>query len=350
MSFKAALYTPYADTLGGGERYFLSLAQVLLDLDWQVDVSLSKSILDQARTRFNLPLKDIVLVRPDYLDGPAKLVHQSKYDLLFWVSDGSIPTMMAKKNWLHFQVPFHNKNGQSLFNRMKLKTINKVICNSVFTKTIIDQEYGVGADVWYPPVAIEDFSPGKKTNSIIAVGRFENTMNVKRQDILVSAFKELVDQGFLGWRLVLAGGSQSLPEKNVFLQQLEKSAQGYPIEFLVNTPFTNLKKAYSQAKIFWHAAGFGYNEMTQPEKMEHFGMTTVEAMASGCWPLVYEAGGQKEILANFDNKSMCLWQTEEELIEKTKKLIKKIPPTDSLIELTNHFSYQEFKKNVEKNI
>ncbi|KUK83682.1 MAG: Putative Glycosyl transferase, partial [Microgenomates bacterium 39_6] len=261
MINRAALYTPYPDTLGGGERYLLSLAQILLDSGWRVESTLDEGNLIKARSRFNLPLKDLNFIPQEYLIGKQKLFYHHRYDLLFWVSDGSIPTMMAKKNWLHFQVPFHGKGERGLFNIMKLKMIDKFICNSFFTKSFIDQEYGVTSEVWYPPVAIEEFSPAaQKTNSIVAVGRFENTMNVKRQDVLVTVFKKLVDDGLKKWQLVLIGGSQSLEKENTFLQTLKQSAFGYPIKFLVNAPFSDLKKTYSQAKIFWHAAGFGFDE------------------------------------------------------------------------------------------
>ena len=44
-----------------------------------------------------------------------------------------------------------------------------------------------------------------------------------------------------------------------------------------NCPFEELIKLYEKAKIFWHGAGFGENENLNPEKMEHFGITTVSA-------------------------------------------------------------------------
>jgi len=347
---KAALYTSYADTLGGGERYLLTLAQVLLDNGWLVDVTFEdEDLLSRAKDRFNLSLKGVSLVDRAFLEKRAYINHR-RYDLLFWVSDGSIPTMMAKKNWLHFQVPFHNLGGESLFNIMKLKLVDRVICNSYFTKGFIDKEYVVNSEVWYPPVAVEDFSPGKKENLIIAVGRFETTMNVKRQDVLISVFKKLVDEGLKNWQLILVGGSLAPENENTFLKNLKSLAQGYPIEFVVNAPFSILKKTYSQARIFWHAAGFGVDEEKEPERVEHFGMTTIEAMASGCWPLVYEAGGQKEIFRNFSQKDFCLWQDKEQLLEKTRKIIVKTPAIDLLINLANNFSVTNFANNVKKNL
>jgi glycosyltransferase involved in cell wall biosynthesis len=350
MTKKAALFTPYADTLGGGERYVLTLAQILLNWGWYVGTTFeSRKLLNQARSRFNLPLKKIDLINRDILTSSPYFSHR-QYDLLFWVSDGSIPTMVAKKNWLHFQVPFHNLRGKSLFNIIKLKLIDKVICNSYFTKKIVDKEYGISSLVWYPPVSIEDFSPRKKANLIMAVGRFETTMNVKRQDILVSAFKDLVDGGLIGWKLVFFGGSLAKEKDNLFLQKLKKQAKGYPIDFQVNAPFKVLKENYSRAKIFWHAAGFGVDEEKEPEKVEHFGMTTIEAMASGCWPLVYSAGGQKEIFEKFEQKNLCLWKNKKQLLERTRKIIAETPATDSLLALAKRFSVDNFIEKVTKEL
>jgi glycosyltransferase involved in cell wall biosynthesis len=54
-----------------------------------------------------------------------------------------------------------------------------------------------------------------------------------------------------------------------------------------------------------------------PELTEHFGISTVEAISAGCIPLVVGRGGQPEIVTNPD----LLWQTIEELIEKTQAVI-----------------------------
>ena len=38
MEKRAAIYDPYLDTLGGGERYCLTVAEILLIAGWQVDL------------------------------------------------------------------------------------------------------------------------------------------------------------------------------------------------------------------------------------------------------------------------------------------------------------------------
>ena len=53
--------------------------------------------------------------------------------------------------------------------------------------------------------------------------------------------------------------------------------------------------------------------------MEHFGITTVEAMSFGAVPIVINKGGQKETVK--EEVSGYRWNTEEECITKTLKVI-----------------------------
>src|SRR3989304_4255609 len=162
---RAAIYNPYLDTLGGGERYTLSFAKVLSDNGWDVDVEWKdEKIKKVSETRFGMDLSKINIVQA--------INRGDGYDLCFWVSDGSIPTLKSRKNLLHFQVPFHNVGGNSLLNKMKLFRIDNIVCNSVFTKKVIDHEYGVESTVLYPPAPVTLVKPKRKENLIIYVGRF----------------------------------------------------------------------------------------------------------------------------------------------------------------------------------
>jgi len=349
---KAVFFDPYLDTLGGGERYTLTFAKILLDEGWQVSLLWKKDdILKKAEERFNLNLGKIEIFPLEILNNSlTQKYHFFKdYQLYFHLSDGSVPLMFAKKNLLHFQVPFKKAGGRNLSNRLKLKLVNEVVCNSFFTKKIIDKEFGVESQVLYPPVAVEDFYNHKqKEKVILAVGRFEQTMQAKRQDVLVEVFKKMIDSGLKDWQLVLAGASLSEEGKNEFLGKLKKETNGYPVSFMVNIPFQELKKLYWQAAIFWHAAGFGVNEEENPEKVEHFGITTIEAIAAGCWPLVYEAGGQREIFASFPQKNLCLWHSQEELAAKTLAVIENQPSNKELTFLAQKFSVESFAENAKK--
>ena len=57
-----------------------------------------------------------------------------------------------------------------------------------------------------------------------------------------------------------------------------------------------LRDLYGRASIFWHAAGLGEDPERHPDRYEHFGITTVEAMSAGAVPVVIDAAGQVEIV------------------------------------------------------
>jgi glycosyltransferase involved in cell wall biosynthesis len=307
---KAAIYNPYLDTLGGGERYTMAFAQSLSQLGYEVFVEWKdQTIKELLEKRFGIHLKSINFIE-DIKRGDG-------YDICFWVSDGSIPLLRSRKNILHFQVPFKKVNGRTLLNKMKFMRINSVVCNSYFTKNTIDAEYGINSTVIYPPVEVHKIKPRKKTNTILYIGRFSQLEQSKNQHILVEAFRELYTHGGKDWNLVLAGGSDV--GVSDYIEKLKKRAEDFPIQIIQSPPFDELKKLYGSAKIFWSAAGYGIDEIKTPRKTEHFGITVVESMAAGCVPFAYNAGGHKEIIA--DGENGFLWETEKELLEKTKELI-----------------------------
>ncbi|MDZ4228839.1 MAG: glycosyltransferase, partial [Patescibacteria group bacterium] len=80
-----------------------------------------------------------------------------------------------------------------------------------------------------------------------------------------------------------------------------------------------LQTAYGQAKIYWHATGYGRDEQTNPQAMEHFGISTIEAMAAGATPVVIKKGGQTEIVNHAVDG--LLWQTQKQLIRQTGELV-----------------------------
>ena len=310
FKMRAAIYNPYLDTLGGGERYTMGVASALVAKNYRVDVEWKDaSIKEKLEKRFGIDLSKI-----NFIEGVER---GDGYDVCFWLSDGSIPILRARKNFLHFQVPFHNTNGKTLLNRMKFFRIREVICNSYFTKKFIDKEYGVDSIVIYPPVDVEKIKPKRKENLIVSIGRFSQLKQAKRQDILIKAFKRFCDSGFSEWKLILAGGVEV--GVSDFVKKLRKSSMGYPIKIIESPSFNELKDLYGKARLFWSASGFGVNEKKEPEKLEHFGISVVEAMAAGAVPIVFSAGGHKEIIANGENG--FLWTDMRNLLRKTKKVI-----------------------------
>jgi glycosyltransferase involved in cell wall biosynthesis len=337
---RAAIFNPYLDTLGGGERYTMAFASALVERDFRVDMQWrSEGIKKKLEKRFGINLKGINVV--------GDIKRGDGYDVVFWVSDGSIPLLRGRHNFLHFQIPFTNANGKSLMNRMKLFRIEKVICNSLFTKNIIDEEYGVNSVVVYPPVDISNIRAKEKENIIVSIGRFSQLTQSKRQDVLVDVFKKLYQKDLYNWKLVLAGGSEVGGDE--YVVRIRKMSEGYPIEMIENPSFDGIKELYGKAKFFWSASGFDIDSEKEPEKVEHFGITVVEAMAAGAVPFVFDAGGHKEIVT--DGKNGFLFSSRRELSLRTKELLENQTLYRRLaknaVERSKNFSYRVFNESVD---
>jgi glycosyltransferase involved in cell wall biosynthesis len=199
--------------------------------------------------------------------------------------------------------------------------------------------------ILYPPIDVESFKPGKKENLILSVARFDSPSHAKRQDVLIEAFTKLhqVNQDY---KLVLAGGVMGEGGES-YLNSLKKQANGLPVSFVVNSDFGQLKKLYAKAKIFWHAAGYGIDERLEPEKVEHFGMTTVEAMAAGVVPVVIDKGGQREIITG-DTGYLC--ESVDEIVASTLSLLNSPEKlrlmSENTIKRSSEFSSDRFNKEV----
>lgn len=320
---KIGIYTPYLATLAGGEKYMLTLATCLAKYH---DVSLfwnkneEATIKEKARKKLGIDLKDIPFARNIFASSvsfASRFISSKNYDAIVVLSDGSIPFLWTKQ-YIHFQYPVEWVNGKGIKTKLKLYKTEKIICNSEFTKNFIDKEFGVKSTVVYPPVALQKTDGIKKENLILNVGRFGinwQGSSFKKQDVLVDAFKELVDKGLSRWGLVFVLGVKD--EKD--MQDIKKQAKGYPIEFVVNPDNTTLWEYYAKAKIYWHGAGFGEDLEKYPDRAEHFGIATVEAMGMGVVPIVISAGGQKEIVTH--EKDGLLWNTTEELEKYTELLV-----------------------------
>lgn len=310
---KAAIFSSTWDSLGGGERYVSVFANLLIKNGYQVEIWWPDDLRQKIRDRFGVDLKSAKFI--DY--SPLKDIFFSRlkktreYDLIFWVSDGSLPLSLAKKTIIHFQIPFHGPNCGSLANKLKARLYTSV-CNSFFTKSFIDKTYSINSQVIYPPVDTDIIHSGDKKNIILVLARFSQILHAKRQDLLIQAFSRLQ---FSGWRLVLAGGSTD----SDYLIHLQKLAKDLPVDIIPNPSLTQVRQLLSQAKIFWSATGYDINPKLFPEKAEHFGITPVEAMAAGCVPVVTNIGGHTETIVH--GQSGFLWSTLEDLIKFTQRLM-----------------------------
>ena len=325
-------YSPYIPKhFGGGERHLFTIAAVLSRF-YQVTVGipqtkeLTDDEIDQIRyqysEKFGLDLSWIHFAVTPLGTSTSffrKLAWTKQFDTLFAVSDGSVFFSKAKKNILHVQIPFpHGLTG--IVNRLKLSKW-ELNTNSVFTKQVIEKRWDKKVEsVLYPCVDIHTIVPGKKEKIILHIGRFYRHLHAKRQDILIEVFKLMVKkqpQAMKSWKLICIGAI----EDQAYADELHELAKGYPIEFRHHVEYEDVVRYLAKARIYWHATGYNIDEFLFPENVEHFGITTVEAMAAGCIPIVINKGGQKEIVEH--GVSGFLWNSADALQEKTLAIINK---------------------------
>lgn len=317
---KIGIYDPYLDDCGGGEKYMMTIASVLsekhsVDVFWD-----EENDLRLVEDRFGLDLSKVKLVENIFaskVSTLSRMVLSRKYDAIILLSDGSLPLLLCRKLFVHIQRPIELGKVSFLGNIKKSK-VNAFFCNSEFTKKFVDSQFHINAKVIYPPVELHPIKT-KKENMILHVGRFRvfdktnGTKDYKKQYIMIDAFKKMIDQGLKDWEFTIAVSVKE-NDKQAF-EDLEKNAKGYPIHFKINKSNKDLWEYYSRSKIYWHATGYGEDLLKYPEKAEHFGISTVEAMGAGAVPVVIDAGGQSEIIT--DSKDGMLWKSIPELIEET---------------------------------
>jgi glycosyltransferase involved in cell wall biosynthesis len=348
---KALIFDPYLDTLGGGERYSLTFANELIKYGFRVEVAWNDiETIRSAEERFGLNLSGIKLNKKAFdiftqkTSFFKKLFFTLRYNLIFWVSDGSLPFLFSRNNLIHFQVPFKKIGGNPLLNKIKTLFIHKFVYNSLFTATVHEKNLPKNKSyILYPPIDTDSFRSGKKEDIILSAGRFDSPSHSKRQDVLIKAFR-LLNKTHSEYHLILTGGNKG---DSKIIDSLKTEAGNLPINFVVNPDFTKLKSLFAKSKFFWHAAGYEIDEMKDPEKVEHFGMTTVEAMSSGCVPIVIAKGGQKEIVTT---QTGFLCSTPEEMAKETGHLIdspKKLKELQQNLETRSKtFSVSEFSKKI----
>jgi glycosyltransferase involved in cell wall biosynthesis len=187
---------------------------------------------------------------------------------------------------------------------------------SSFTREWTRHRWRIDCDVIYPPVQLPRLLDGPREPMILNVGRITP---VKRQLDLIRTFCAMSGDGTSGWSFCCAGGLSSLPSDVDYLGELEKSKGTGPVSLVTSPSREALDRLFSRASIYWHAMGYGQES---PALMEHFGITTVEAMASGCVPIVINRGGQPEIVRH--GVDGFLWETIDELQDYTRLLIRDV--------------------------
>jgi len=296
-------YAEHGWSVGGGIAHTL---QLLIPMTAYYDVEL---LLPPGA-----PLRDREWYRENLLldSGAIKVRHYSSgientYDVWLSVWNERIWPAKTPKRFNFVFFPFVKIDGVGW----------KHITNSGYSASYLKERYNTDQIAIIPPcVRVDEYDPGPKEPIILHVSRFAmpSAYADKAHIMMIQAFRQLWERGLRGWRLILAGATLDEGE-SVYAAHLAKHAHGFPVEFALNLPASELRKLYARASIYWHATGFSVN---QPAAQEHFGITILEGMASGAVPVVYNSGGPPEIITSGENG--YLFDTLDELCENTWSL------------------------------
>ena len=356
---KVLVLNPYLPTLGGGEKHMGFLCQFMEEYfeNVQIDIlvhnyneidihALHYPTVEDLNTRFGLKLQQTQIIKVDLekSDGMIQSLKNKKkiekitkqYDLFvnfmflskhigratFNIYECMFPPKQVKQELTHSLKHLIWRIFDALFYR----SYQLFISNSLYTNHWL-------ATFWksspknktiYPPTfwaeEIKDrYQVVSKKNIIISVGRFFVAAHSKKQLEMVKIF--INNRETLGsYEYHLVGAISNAPQDLAYLNAIKSLAASVDNVFIhENCPYGQLMELYKQAKIFWHATGYLVDENREPEKMEHFGITTVEAMSFGAVPVVINKGGQKETVIH--GETGYLWNDEMECVELTKNLI-----------------------------
>jgi alpha-1,2-mannosyltransferase len=196
-----------------------------------------------------------------------------------------------------------------LQHRSLAKVQNKVVLtNSKFSAVLIEELYSLTPQVLYPPVEVNNFFAANKEKLVVSVGRLHP---FKRFELLIDSFAK-VDEG----RCIILGNAlgsssaNSMKYAETLKKRIEKLNLQNKVELIINSPFETLRDVVSKASIYVHCA-----------MNEHFGISVVEAMASGCVPIVHRSGGAYIDIVENDKYGFSFKDTDE-LSENINMLLK----------------------------
>jgi glycosyltransferase involved in cell wall biosynthesis len=360
-----AIYDHTGHIIGGGQKYGFTVAHALQNL-FDITLILNKKITHQdILDWYHLDLSTCAIkiieipffeqfnsihLDPVHVNNrtgnPFHIISKESGNYDFFINNSMNEKVYPLANVSFLICHFPERRPKDYFYADRYTNI---IYNSKYTAHWIEQKWKFSPHKHiYPPV---DMAPGQdkekpgKENIILSVARFEKGGSKKQLDMVYTFLK--LNRRFPGlfkpWRLVLVGGS---PDENNYLIKIKKVIQksaAENIELKLNIPGDELKSLYKRSAIFWHLCGLN---QTDPALVEHFGMTIVEAMQNRAVPIVFDGGGQREIVEH--GTSGFRVSSSAELMTFTLKLIREPQLREELgsnaFERSKAFTREVFEK------
>jgi len=303
---QCVLYSPYQLVPGGGERLLFEVASHLSELFGTQNVAFATpqrySAIRMQQIAATFGFEHVVGIAL-----PWEEVEADKCRFAFVIGNSVVPPVPAfgARSVYHIQFPFWVSDAHVEAKGEWLSGYDEIWVYSEFVRRNVNglvRHYGLKA----PPIRLipahatwSGATPGlpwAERRTILTVGRFFTGGHNKRQDVVIEAFRRMVEQGMEGMELALAGSIHPSPEGRSRFHELQSLASGLDCTFYPNISRNDLATLYERSAVLIHAAGFGVDAEEFPERLEHFGITPIEAASFGCIPVVYGEGGPREVV------------------------------------------------------
>ncbi|WP_370574682.1 glycosyltransferase [Methanomethylovorans sp.] len=299
---KVAIFHDYIGAIGGGEKLVLTLAKGLgadvITTDVDMDSVTKMGFEDVKIISIGKTLKVPPLKQIDASFKFATCDFSKKYD--FFIFSGNWAFFAAKKhkpNVYYCHTPtraFYDlyevyRKNQSVFvslpfviwvhfhrrvSEYYLTHVSKIVTNSTNTQKRIQRYFGRDSVIIYPPVDTSRFEYKEYGDFWLSVNRLYPE---KRVELQIEAFREMPDQN-----LIIVGGYAT-----------GDHASGYAAKLVMGLPANvTLMGSVSEEKLLELYATCKGHITTALD--EDFGMTPIEAMASGKPTVAVKEGGYLE--------------------------------------------------------
>jgi glycosyltransferase involved in cell wall biosynthesis len=296
---KYAVFHDYFGAIGGGEKVALTIAKTLhadiitTDTDSLGKMGFLPPVRSLGETLKRPFLKQISATHrfstcdfsKDYdlfiFSGNWAQYASRKHHPNLWYCHTPVRAFYDLYDLFHMRQPFLKRQafalGVSLYRHLDQRAVShvdKIVTNSENTKRRIQRYYQRGADVIYPPVDTSQFYCKDYGDFWLSVNRLYPE---KRIELQIEAFRSMPDE-----RLVIVGGFAAGDHAGRYSARLHEHLPGN-VELRGEVTDVELRELYAGCK------GFVTTAMD-----EDFGMTPVEAMASGKPVVAVREGGFQE--------------------------------------------------------
>lgn len=228
-------------------------------------------------------------------------------------------------------ITFYNFISNSSFKGIRR---NITLVNSEFMKNIVDVIYTLPSQILYPGFLVNDCKDNfdnwdSRKFQFITIGRISPDKDYDKGLHLFRTITEI----FPNSEFIIIG---NINDNKYFNELKSKINQlSLPLSFALDVTNQELNNLLKSSKFYVHL-----------KEYEHFGISIVEAIQSGCIPFVHDSGGQKEIVT----PDILRYKDANDLCKKIKLInSNSVLRANLFIELNNsikRFNVHHFKKNL----